>query len=330
MTLPASPNPALSGKEPTLSDSEIDALSGHEPLLGGLRRIELDAARLADLLNGSEFDRMHTLDFIERLGQASLYARELMQVIKPHARQKIGPWRGSFTLPQRLNAITALAHIGGADALDVLLVAMDDAPYAIKQAAQQTIFAICQRVDLTSPKSLKHLVRSLRVRSLSARRVIAQILSEAPAERVLDPLLRTGLTAEEWWARREAAWVLGKLGDRRATVRLIGALKDESAAVRGSAAWSLGQFDAPVALEALIAALADPDEGVRAAVATAFGAQINRMGRGDDRFQPLLDRLIEVIEKDTELPVRHAALDALGAIDAAEARAALKKYINRL
>ena len=130
----------------------------------------------------------------------------------------------------------------------------------------------------------------------------------AIGSRSFDPLLGA-LKSAAWIARRNAAWALGALDDRRAVGALVGALKDSESPVRGHAAWALGAIDDRAAVEALVAALKDVDEGVRSQVAWALGAI------GDAAAVPgLLDAL-----RDASAKVRSQAAWALGAIDDARA-----------
>ena len=64
-------------------------------------------------------------------------------------------------------------------------------------------------------------------------------------ERALDanaavPALMTALKDKDVTVRRQAAWALGAIGDKRAVEALIPALKDEDATVRKQSAWAIG------------------------------------------------------------------------------------------
>lgn len=61
----------------------------------------------------------------------------------------------------------------------------------------------------------------------------------AIGSRAFEPVLGA-LKSAAWMARRNAAWALGALDDRRATPALLPALKDEDARVRRQAAWAIG------------------------------------------------------------------------------------------
>ena len=307
-------------------------MSGLEPLLGGTRRAEADLSRIEMLLNTtSAEERVEIIDYVSRMGQTSVYVRELIQVIPLHARHKIGNWRGTFTLGQRCAAIDALAALGATESIPVLVEALADSTYRVRQAAEKALVAIAARLDAASPHNraaVTALSAGLRSFSPGARKVVARILSVMPADLVLGQLLFDSLSAEEWEARRETAWVLGRLGDRRATMRLIATLKDESAAVRSSAAWALGQLDAPVAIQPLIEMLDDRDEAVRAAAVEALGAQIARLPDTDEQFRPTLDRLVDVLAIDHDPSVRTAVLEALVAIDVPEVKIVLHEVLN--
>ncbi len=79
----------------------------------------------------------------------------------------------------------------------------------------------------------------------------------------IDDLARTLMQDPSYKVRVQAALVLGKLGDRRATPALIQALKDENESVRGVAATSLGKLGDRSAAAALRDATKDSSEFVR-------------------------------------------------------------------
>ena len=118
-----------------------------------------------------------------------------------------------------------------------------------------------------------------------------------------DALARS-LTSPGWIARKNAAWALGALGDRKATPLLSKTLRDTEPFVRGRSAWALGALDASEAVPALVEALKDTDAGVREQVAWALGAI------GDRRA---VDGLIGALT-DSVAGVRKQAAWALGAL----------------
>jgi HEAT repeat protein len=121
--------------------------------------------------------------------------------------------------------------------------------------------------------------------------------------RAFEPVLSV-LKSSLWVARRNAAWAIGALADRRAVEALIAALNDTESAVREQVAWALGALDDRAAAPALIEALKDPDDRVRRQVAWALGAI-------DDARA--VDGLINALG-DNSAEVRKQAAWALGAI----------------
>ena len=86
-----------------------------------------------------------------------------------------------------------------------------------------------------------------------------------------DPLVEV-LGSPGATARRNAAWALGALDDRRAVTPLIGSLRDNDEHVREQAAWALGAIGDARALAGLTSALKDSASGVRRQAAWALGA----------------------------------------------------------
>src|SRR5688572_33087752 len=126
--------------------------TGFEPLLGGIRRIGPDVRRIQTLLDApDEATRDRLIELILDVGQACLYAEELSMVVPARARAKSANWRGTFTPPQRIAAMQALPRIGGAESIGVMLSALSDSNYEVRDTAASTIIAICKRLDPTDP-----------------------------------------------------------------------------------------------------------------------------------------------------------------------------------
>ncbi|GAB4478726.1 MAG: hypothetical protein Kow00124_23450 [Anaerolineae bacterium] len=321
------------GREPQLGGQEASILSGYEPLLGGMHRQPVDAELLALLLNTPDLRRRGAvLEHIRHFGQSDIYAGALAEVIRPHARRMIGSWQAAYSPSQRRHAIQALAVIGSYESVVPLLVVLSDSIYEVREAARAALPQVCARFDPADPRTqltYQALIDALGALPLGARKVVATILGSAPADQVLALLLRRGLTAESHEARRETAWVLGTLGDVRATRRLVDALADESASVRAAAAWALGRMPTHAAIGPLAgAASTDPDELVRAAAAEALGTHAAHMHRDDDQLSGPIDALVAALNDRTPT-VREAALEALKSIDAPLARIALHAYHKR-
>jgi HEAT repeat protein len=132
-----------------------------------------------------------------------------------------------------------------------------------------------------------------------------------------EPLTKA-LGGPAWIARRNAAWALGALGNRRAVPLLSRSLGDSEAPVRDRSAWALGALDASEAVPALIEALKDTDAGVREQVAWALGAI------GDRRA---VDALVGTLN-DSAPGVRKQAAWALGAIGDSRAVSGLTKCLK--
>jgi len=80
------------------------------------------------------------------------------------------------------------------------------------------------------------------------------------------------LNNEDWEVRRNAAWALGEIGDKRAIDPLLDRFQnDEHRLVRWNAAWALGEIGDPRAVDPLIKTLQnDEDILVRAYAARAL------------------------------------------------------------
>ena len=323
--------PALGGQQPA------HILSGLEPLLGGARRIGVDEDTLLAILTAdTRSERNDQLEKLATSGQGSLYAGEIAQIVPERARLKVGTWRGVVPLNLRLAAIHALHKIGGAESVSSLLIALTDSTYQAREAAESALIAVCERIAQSEDSHLRGetansidlLIAALRSLPLNARKVVTHILANLSPDLILGPLLNDGLTFPEWHARREAAWVLGTLGDRRATRRLIAALDDESPQVRASAAWALGHLDAPIALEPLATAIQDSDEVVRAAAVEALGDFAVGPSIDEEEYSSALLYIAKALE-DAEMSVRYAATSALIALDSPEARGILRNLPTR-
>jgi len=101
--------------------------------------------------------------------------------------------------------------------------------------------------------------------------------------------------------RRDAAWMLGNIGDERAIPPLTEALKDKDEEVRFHVARNLGKFEEP-AVPYLLDALKDPDEHVRRYAAWILGVI------GDDRAVPALENALndpsDYVRKGVEQALR--------------------------
>ncbi|MCC6904907.1 MAG: HEAT repeat domain-containing protein [Anaerolineae bacterium] len=320
------------GNEPRLGGSlAASLLSGFEPLLGGVRRASVDPARFYTLLDTSDEAAIRPiLVSMERLGQTETYIQELARAVSPGARHNSRHWNGAFSSAQRRRAISLLTRFGSYESLIPLIEALSDTHYDVCKDAETALSAICERFDPADRRTriVYHaLVDALRVLPLAARKVAARLLVSGPADLVLKPVLAYGLRAEEWWARREAVWVLGTMGDIRATRRLMDCLLDPSDVVRATAAWALGRLDAPVAIKALVRASEEQDERVRGAALEALGAYATRPSSDEGHLRLIIDRLIAALA-DPDAGVRIAALEILSGLSIPQARIALQRLLR--
>ena len=100
--------------------------------------------------------------------------------------------------------------------------------------------------------------------------------------------------------RINAEKALGDVGDKRAVVPLIQALKDENWRVRSEAARALGKIKGALAVETLVHALKDEDSDVRKRAAAALG------NIGEPAVEPLTQAL-----KDEDSDVRKRTAEVL-------------------
>jgi hypothetical protein len=125
--------------------------------------------------------------------------------------------------------------------------------------------------------------------------------------------LLAALHDTDWDVRKQAAAVLGNIGDVRAEDSLLAALHDADRGVRGRAAEALGELGDAWAVEDLLVALHDADRGVRGRAARALGKI------GDARA--VEDLLVALHDADGD--VRGRATAALGLLGDARAVAGL-------
>ena len=248
----------------------------------------------------------------------------------------------------RKRAAEALAEIGGARAVECLIVALkDNDPRVVMHAANALSKAGDAQIEkLRQERDVDALLDALRDEKLKymfkgaadalgdigdARAVeplIAALKDEEPYEgsHAADALVKIGgvavdaliavLKEEKGFARLHAANALGDIGDVRAAEPLIAVLKDENEYVRLAAAAALGRIGDARAIQPLIAALKDNDWEVREHAAEALGKI------GDVRaVEPLIAALGDAAEG-----VREAAAEALKRIGGPKAKRGLAEY----
>ena len=110
---------------------------------------------------------------------------------------------------------------------------------------------------------------------------------------------------EARWVRWNAAEALGQIGDARAVVPLIDALKDGNPEVRCSAATALGNLGDERTVIPLISVLMDNDFVVRERAAEALGKIISKI----DKLSELTDLkvlLVSFAKENREYPMEIA------------------------
>ena len=114
------------------------------------------------------------------------------------------------------------------------------------------------------------LASALKAEDGEVRREAAVVLGQIGDERAVEPLI-VALTGEDPWLRKEAAVALGKIGDERAVEPLIVALTgDDQSWVREAAAEALGNIGDERAVEPLKAVFRNGDWVVQASAVIAL------------------------------------------------------------
>ncbi|HJQ33857.1 MAG TPA: HEAT repeat domain-containing protein, partial [Pyrinomonadaceae bacterium] len=169
-------------------------------------------------------------------------------------------------------------------AIDVLLELLSDAtvvdpgvyrrqdrmnsPYTNTTVGEEAAHAL----TVAGAEAVAPLIAALGRAEGEARRNAAWALGAIDDRRAVEPLTKTLGADADARVREQAAWALGALGDRSASEAVARALADESAEVRQQAAWAAGALGDRRAVERLVAALSDSAAGVREQAAWALGA----------------------------------------------------------
>ena len=148
--------------------------------------------------------------------------------------------------------------------------------------------------------ALEPLIKALGNKSVRVRKNRAYALGNIGDKRAVEPLIKA-LEYKDRDVRRSAIYALEKIGDKRAVEPLIKALEDEDEGVCRKAAIALGSIGDKRAVEPLIKALEDGVWTVRHDAAKALG-EIGAV-------EPLIKAL-----RDNDYNVRSCAADALGEI----------------
>jgi HEAT repeat protein len=167
------------------------------------------------------------------------------------------------TQEARLLAAEALGQFGDVRAVDPLVGALADRSWDVRAAAARALGAIADA------RAVSPLMVAMRESDLGVRDAAAEALVNI-GQPAFDTL-GDALDDPSWDVRRTAALALGRLGDQRATGRLLLALRDNSDPwLRENAALALGQIGDISALPLLQVALFDDAPRVREAAAAAL------------------------------------------------------------
>jgi HEAT repeat protein len=140
---------------------------------------------------------------------------------------------------------------------------------------------------------------------LNQRRSAMIITNSELKERTIEKQIRR-LRNGKKKARRDAALILGSIGDKWPTHHLRDALKDEDSKVRRNSAWALGEIGDRRSEYSLINALADPEAQVKVYAVGALGKLLT---------EDAMDYIIELLDNDEREEVQIAALRVLSEYD---------------
>ena len=233
----------------------------------------------------------------------------------------------------RARAVRILGTKGNYSAVNSLISALNDSAFYVREAAAASLWqikdnrgvpALCTVIYKNRPMSSNaedaiatqlakvknawaktFLKRVVRTSNVVVFRVAAfKALGQSAYLLPLLAYLKKELVGKNHVRRSRAAEALGELGDERAVVDLVWALREDADYfVRSCAAWALGKIGDTWAVPALIKALQeDQYELVRWSAATALGEL------GDKRAVP---ELIRALQSDQDASVRRYSAEAL-------------------
>jgi HEAT repeat protein len=162
----------------------------------------------------------------------------------------------------RINAIVAVAELGGKEIQADLVGFLEDRDLEIQRAALR---GLADKRFAGAAETIGQFMLD----NEPLRGMAADVLGNMGNVAAL-PVLRQTASDPQEDVRSRVAHALGKLGDRRAVPTLIEMLDDQRWAVRANAAQSLGMIGDPVARPSLEEARNDPNTQVRAAAEAAL------------------------------------------------------------
>jgi len=233
---------------------------------------------------------LHSLGLSSRIeaiqATAKLAPSKAVPILKKILRQREGEIRRA--------AVTALAQVGGREAIEAIVYCLDDWDLDVAMTAAYSLAAMpdplviemmrrmsakgnsIQKANAVAVLAMKKdsgaadiLLGLLKDRSSQVRANAANAMAMTKDPRALAPLLKA--LEDGTKVRAGAAFALGFLGDPAALDPLLQCLRDRDHAVRANAAASLGRLHDPRAIEPLAAALEDKYAQVRYNAAEALG-----------------------------------------------------------
>jgi HEAT repeat protein len=199
----------------------------------------------------------------------------------------------------RSSAAKALGQIGNKKAVPALIKTLKDKNEDVREEAATALG------EIKDPIAIPALIKAMKDgRYVHSRIAWALFKIGKPAV----PALIKALKDKSGYVRGEAAWVLGKLKDKRALPALIKAMKDKNKDVRQKAAEALGKIGDKRASASLVNALRDKAIWVRHEAADAL-IEIKDKGA-----IPALTRLFKD-KKPANNEVRYLVIRVLGWIE---------------
>lgn len=230
------------GERPYLRELAAASLAAlGEPAMEALARL---------LLSADEAERERGRALFGRAGEAALpFLQRLLAADNRDTR-----WR----------AVEAVARVEGEPALAILVEALGDTDYFVREAAQEAVVA-------RGEDALPLLCESLSRGNVTAQRGAIAALERIGSPLAFEPLLKM-LEPEAAAVRREAMQALAAVGGVRAIAPLSAFLQDIDLFVRRIVVESLAKAHAPETKELLLTAMMDSDEKVRRTAAEALRA----------------------------------------------------------
>ncbi|MBI5209838.1 MAG: HEAT repeat domain-containing protein [Elusimicrobia bacterium] len=154
--------------------------------------------------------------------------------------------------PYRWWAINALGDLEDQRAVEPLIAALGD------DEADAVRWAVSSLGRLEDPRAVDPVIKTLKHADREVREHAVVALGFLEDRRAVEPLIEVLLEDPSWYARCQAADVLGRFKDARAVPALVKALaydKESWQFMVKAAAQALAEIDAPLGLEPLVAVL---------------------------------------------------------------------------